>query len=536
MIYFTDWRLDATGDIIARQYDNQSRTITITGALPEGWTWELLVRAGDAYDEWPMTAQDGSIGCTLTAEMLAVSGYYTLQLRGKQGEMVRHTNTIRVFIPESLSGDAQWPELPTAFSDAVDRAEDAADRAEAAAVHQPMISDAKTWLVWDADKGEYVDTGVSAGGGENADWNESDESSPRYIQNRTHYTYVQEAIAATDICTFKTSNYMVTNISLTTSLVTSLEYNVYRNNVKVCTSECTIPEGSAFRQIALDSGVFNVPLDTPSIGYYNGPSSNAQYRIERASADAKTIVHPLDVKYIPDAAKNLGLTNAKAGQVPVVSAVDASGVPTAWETRKAVNVGEAGVSTDIPTLEFLANEAAKFFYKPFPLGIGGAKVGQIAKIAAVDATGMPTAWSPVDMPSGGEGQASKAWTHIRDVDLATDVLEAFVSTTDADKTFAYDEILLEFIPDITGYFYVRADRSSVRSNNVQFWVTNAKYTQIHLGLINKRLAITAVFRTDGSLGFSNNYGGALELDKISALMLGVSSSVESSFTVKIWGR
>lgn len=164
MIYFTDWRLDATGDIIARQYDNQSRTITITGALPEGWTWELLVRAGnDAYDEWPMTAQDNGIGCTLTAEMLAVSGYYTLQLRGKQGEVVRHTNTIRVFIPESLSGDAQWPELPTAFSDAVDRAEDAADRAEAAAVHQPVISDVKTWLVWDADKGEYVDTGVSAG-------------------------------------------------------------------------------------------------------------------------------------------------------------------------------------------------------------------------------------------------------------------------------------------------------------------------------------------------------------------------------------
>ena len=163
MIYFTDWRLDATGDIIARQYDNQSRTIAITGALPEGWTWELLMRAGDAYDEWPMAAQDGGIGCTLTAEMLAVSGYYTLQLRGKQGEVVRHTNTIRVFIPESLSGDAQWPELPTAFSDAVAQAEDAADRAEAAAVHQPVISDVKTWLVWDADKGEYVDTGVSAG-------------------------------------------------------------------------------------------------------------------------------------------------------------------------------------------------------------------------------------------------------------------------------------------------------------------------------------------------------------------------------------
>lgn len=34
------------------------------------------------------------------------------------------------------------------------------------------------------------------------------------------------------------------------------------------------------------------------------------------------------------------------------------------------------------------------------MGITGATVGQIAKVAAVDASGVPTAWSPVDMPSG----------------------------------------------------------------------------------------------------------------------------------------
>lgn len=35
------------------------------------------------------------------------------------------------------------------------------------------------------------------------------------------------------------------------------------------------------------------------------------------------------------------------------------------------------------------------------MDITGATVGQIAKISAVDASGVPTAWSPVDMPSGG---------------------------------------------------------------------------------------------------------------------------------------
>lgn len=37
------------------------------------------------------------------------------------------------------------------------------------------------------------------------------------------------------------------------------------------------------------------------------------------------------------------------------------------------------------------------------MDVTGATVGQIAKIAAVDASGVPTAWEPADMPSGGGG-------------------------------------------------------------------------------------------------------------------------------------
>ena len=39
------------------------------------------------------------------------------------------------------------------------------------------------------------------------------------------------------------------------------------------------------------------------------------------------------------------------------------------------------------------------------MDITGATVGQIAKITAVDASGVPTAWSPADMPSGGSHDA-----------------------------------------------------------------------------------------------------------------------------------
>lgn len=38
------------------------------------------------------------------------------------------------------------------------------------------------------------------------------------------------------------------------------------------------------------------------------------------------------------------------------------------------------------------------------LGVTGATVGQTVKIAAVDENGVPTAWEPVDFPSGGGGE------------------------------------------------------------------------------------------------------------------------------------
>ena len=49
------------------------------------------------------------------------------------------------------------------------------------------------------------------------------------------------------------------------------------------------------------------------------------------------------------------------------------------------------------------------------LGIASATVGQIAKITAVDGTGKPTGWEPVDIPSGGE-----TWEKIADVALSAE--------------------------------------------------------------------------------------------------------------------
>ena len=51
------------------------------------------------------------------------------------------------------------------------------------------------------------------------------------------------------------------------------------------------------------------------------------------------------------------------------------------------------------------------------MDVTGATVDQTVKIAAVDDKGVPTAWEPVDMPSGGGGET---WERIADVALSVD--------------------------------------------------------------------------------------------------------------------
>lgn len=66
------------------------------------------------------------------------------------------------------------------------------------------------------------------------------------------------------------------------------------------------------------------------------------------------------------------------------------------------------------------------------LGITGATAGQIAKITAVDASGVPTAWSPVDMPSGG----GDTWELINEVTLSEDAMAVVFDKDKSGAAFA----------------------------------------------------------------------------------------------------
>ena len=162
MIRFADWYIEADGEVIARQFDNLTRILAVVGEIPAGWEWAMLVQVDDAMDILPLTAGEGGLSAVLTAEQLSISGFYNMQLRSTQSDLVRHTNVIQAYIPPSLSGDAQWPKLPTEFSEAEKRVIDAANRAESYSNHNPIIGENGNWQLWNGEA--YVDSGHPAQG------------------------------------------------------------------------------------------------------------------------------------------------------------------------------------------------------------------------------------------------------------------------------------------------------------------------------------------------------------------------------------
>lgn len=153
MIRFNNWHIDAEGEIIARQHDNLTRRLDVMGDIPDGWVWSLLTQAGTELNVITLEKEKGGLGITLTAQMLSRAGYWRIQLRGTQGELVRHTNVLTVYIPTSLSGDGRWPQLPSEFSQAE-------ARLLALNANPPKPGAGGTWLCYDPDQGAYMATNI----------------------------------------------------------------------------------------------------------------------------------------------------------------------------------------------------------------------------------------------------------------------------------------------------------------------------------------------------------------------------------------
>lgn len=151
MIIFKTWAITGSSNILGMQFDHLVRRLVVVGDLPEGWEWDALLGLDGALDIIRLSPTDMGVGAVLTREQLPKSGWYHIQLRGTRGEEVRHTNVMTAFVPESLSGDAQWPTVPSEFTQMEVRLREL-NR------HPPIPGENGCWMLWDPDTGQYVDS------------------------------------------------------------------------------------------------------------------------------------------------------------------------------------------------------------------------------------------------------------------------------------------------------------------------------------------------------------------------------------------
>ena len=151
ILTFSNWKITKPSGTLGYQYDNLTRELVVQGDSPEGWTWDILVSASGNSDIWPLALGDGQASITLTDDNLSVHGEYYLQLRGTNGDQVRHTNVITAYNSRSLSGAGQWPTLPTEWIQAEK------DIKELNA-HPPVPGSNGYWLLWDLSSHSYQES------------------------------------------------------------------------------------------------------------------------------------------------------------------------------------------------------------------------------------------------------------------------------------------------------------------------------------------------------------------------------------------
>ena len=164
---------------LAFEKNNNVDEIVITVDTDESWSYKLDVKYPDKYNVENDTLyniidldRNGNIcSATLTRGMLPFNGKYTMQLRGINGDKVYHSDTFEVWVKYSIEPGSTYDPVPSEFYQIEARLDDKVDEAkqyaEIASTRLPKISPNNTWLIWDVDTGDYVDTGIKASGADN---------------------------------------------------------------------------------------------------------------------------------------------------------------------------------------------------------------------------------------------------------------------------------------------------------------------------------------------------------------------------------
>ncbi|WP_087064142.1 hypothetical protein [Intestinibacillus massiliensis] len=165
MITMKEWFVYVPDDdkTIAYEQDHGTRDLEIGVDVEPGWSFKLDVETGGAKNVIDLIRDNNMLSVSLTRSMLATDGLYRCQLRGINGEQVRHSNQFCLYVGDSINASEAFPDpLPTEFEQIEARVTNIKEQAEAIALHPPCIGDTGTWLVWSGDM--YTDSGIPARG------------------------------------------------------------------------------------------------------------------------------------------------------------------------------------------------------------------------------------------------------------------------------------------------------------------------------------------------------------------------------------
>ncbi len=153
VFWFDSWVISATKGIMGQQYDNLSHSLVVQGNFPKRYVWDILVECRGNRNIIPLFEKRGALFAPLTADQLALEGYYAFQLRGACGKMIRHTNVVQVYVPSTIVGPGTWPVLPTEFSQAEENIRELN-------AHPPIPGPKGFWLLWDLESKSYVESSL----------------------------------------------------------------------------------------------------------------------------------------------------------------------------------------------------------------------------------------------------------------------------------------------------------------------------------------------------------------------------------------
>lgn len=161
--------------------------------------------------------------------------------------------------------------------------------------------------------------------------------------------------------------------------------------------------------------------------------------------DKGWIYYRTPAEILKDIGASSGYTLTEADKTEIAGKVVADGTeftlsdfPTALKNPNALTFtgavtgtydGSAPLTVDIPA------GGSSGSGTDLSLGVTGATVGQIAKITAVDASGKPTAWAPVDLPSGGGNNWVKVYDGSSIIAEEVSSFEVNLSKSDPMKEF-----------------------------------------------------------------------------------------------------